>query len=271
MIKISKERLCELKNNFKDSRVAVIGDMMLDCYFWGDVKRISPEAPVPVVEIDSEFYRFGGAANCAYNILKLGGYPVPIGVTGYDNHGSIFNSLFKDANIHSEGVIIDDQRPTTAKTRVIAQDQHIVRIDQERKDYISEGMQEKILGYFLKISDSLQGVILQDYNKGVLTPYLIEEIIKVCNKKNIIVTVDPKFNNFLQYKNVTLFKPNRKETEDAFGIRIKTDDDVRAAGRRLLDELKCKYVMVTLGEAGVAIFENGKTEERIPTKARKVA
>ncbi|HEX2983229.1 MAG TPA: D-glycero-beta-D-manno-heptose-7-phosphate kinase [Ignavibacteriales bacterium] len=271
MIKISKERLCELKNNFKDSRVAVIGDMMLDCYFWGDVKRISPEAPVPVVEIDSEFYRFGGAANCAYNILKLGGYPVPIGVTGYDNHGSIFNSLFKEANIPSEGLIIDDQRPTTAKTRVIAQDQHIVRIDQERKDYISEGMQEKILGYFLKISDSLQGVILQDYNKGVLTPYLIEEIIKVCNKKNIIVTVDPKFNNFLQYKNVTLFKPNRKETEDAFGIRIKTDDDVRAAGRRLLDELKCKYVMVTLGEAGVAIFENGKTEERIPTKARKVA
>jgi rfaE bifunctional protein kinase chain/domain len=271
MIRISKERLLELKNNFKNSRIAVIGDMMLDCYFWGDVKRISPEAPVPVVEIDSEFYRFGGAANCAYNISKLGGYAVPIGVVGYDNHGSIFNSLLTEADITSDGLIIDDQRPTTAKTRVIAHNQHIVRIDQESKDYVPENVQEKIYEYFVKASDTLNGVILQDYNKGALTPYLIDEIIKVCNKKNIIVTVDPKFNNFLRYKNVTLFKPNRKETEDAFGIRIKTDDDVRAAGKKLLEELGCKYVMVTLGEAGVAIFENGKPEERIPTKARKVA
>jgi len=133
MIKISEKRLLELKNKFKGKRIAVIGDMMLDIYFWGDVKRISPEAPVPVVEVENEFFRFGGAANCALNIASLGGKPEPVGIIGYDNFGTIFSSLLSESRICSKGIIIDEARPTTAKTRVIAGDQHVVRIDKESK------------------------------------------------------------------------------------------------------------------------------------------
>ena len=196
MLQISKNELEKIKNNFSGKRIAVVGDMMLDCYFWGDVKRISPEAPVPVVEVDNEFYRFGGAANCAYNIIKLGGVPFPIGVIGNDNDGREFNSLMSEAEINSEGIIIDEQRPTTAKTRVIADNHHIVRIDRETKQNISEETENKIIDYFKSKSESLDAVILQDYNKGVLTKKVIKEIIEIANSKNIIITVDPKFDNF---------------------------------------------------------------------------
>ena len=137
MVDISNKRLNDLKKGFDGKRIAVIGDMMLDGYFWGDVKRISPEAPVPVLEVEDEFFRFGGAANVAYNILTLGGIPVPVGVIGNDTYGSIFSSLIKEKNIEDDGIIIDNERPTTTKTRVIANSQHIVRIDKESKTYIN--------------------------------------------------------------------------------------------------------------------------------------
>ncbi len=270
-IKIENKRLEELKEKFKQTKIAVVGDMMLDCYFWGEVKRISPEAPVPIVEIDDEFYRFGGAANCAFNIYKLGGTAFPVGIIGYDNHGSIFNGLIEEAGIASSGIILDDSRPTTAKTRVIASNQHIVRIDQEKKNYINGEIEQKILNYVNNIINELDGLILQDYNKGVLTSSLIEKIIDLCNKNNVIITVDPKFTNFFNYKNVTVFKPNRKETEDAFGIRIKSEEEISAAGKNLLEKLNSKYVLLTLGENGIAIFGKNGEEARIPTKARKVA
>ncbi|MGE5681805.1 MAG: D-glycero-beta-D-manno-heptose-7-phosphate kinase, partial [Bacillota bacterium] len=271
MVSIKKNRLEELREGFKGKRIAIIGDMMLDCYFWGDVKRISPEAPVPVIEIDNEFYRFGGAANCALNILKLGGIPIPVGIIGYDNNGSIFTGLMEEAGISSHGIIIDDSRCTTAKTRVIAQNQHIVRIDQEKKNYIGSEIEQKLLEYIDRNIKNIDGIILQDYNKGVLTPRLIEEMINLSNRNNVIINVDPKFTNFFNYKNVTVFKPNRKETEDAFGIRIRTEEDIVNAGKRLLDRLNARYVLLTLGEQGIAIFEKGQKVRRIPTKARKVA
>jgi rfaE bifunctional protein kinase chain/domain len=271
MINIFKKRLKELKRAIKGLKIAVIGDMMLDCYFWGEVKRISPEAPVPVIEVDDEFYRFGGAANVVNNISTLGGIPIPVGVIGYDNHGSIFNSLIDEAQISAEGIFIDDQRPTTAKTRVIAVKQHIVRIDQEKKDYINTGIEKKILNFLKSYFSQLDGIILQDYNKGVLTPRIIKEILNLSKQKNVIITVDPKFNNFFNYKEVTVFKPNRKETEEAFGIRIKSEEDIVSAGNKLLEKLNAKYVLLTLGEQGMAIFEKGKDIVKIPTKARKVA
>ncbi len=271
MISISHKRLNDLKKNFDGLKIAVVGDMMLDCYFWGDVKRISPEAPVQVVEIENEFYRFGGAANVALNILKLGGIPVPVGVIGYDNYGTIFTSLINETRISAEGIIVDESRPTTAKTRVIAQNQHVVRIDKESKQYLDKKTQQKLFSYLEKIAGGLDGIILQDYNKGVMTPSLIEKIIELANKNNVLVTVDPKFNNFFHYKNVTVFKPNRKEAEDVLGIKIKSDEDITAAGEKLLERLNAKYILLTLGESGIAVFEKGKKEKRMPTKARKVA
>jgi D-glycero-beta-D-manno-heptose-7-phosphate kinase len=271
MVNLSIKRLAELKKNFNGLKIAVIGDMMLDCYFWGEVRRISPEAPVPVVEVGDEFYRFGGAANVALNILKLGGVPIPIGVIGYDNDGTIFTSLLTENNIEAEGLIVDETRPTTSKTRVIAHDQHVVRIDKENKEYLNQNIQEKLLGYFKQNIKSFDGLILQDYNKGVLSPFLIEEIILVANKNNLLITVDPKFNNFFNYKNVTVFKPNRKEAEDILGMKIKNDNDIITAADKILENLNAKYVLLTLGEGGIAVYEKNKSLKRMPTKARKVA
>lgn len=271
MIKISRQRLETLKKNFSGKRIAIVGDLMLDCYFWGDVKRISPEAPVPVIEVENEFFRFGGAANVALNILKLGGVAYPIGVIGYDNDGSIFRALINENKICMDGLIVDDKRHTTTKTRVIARQQHVVRIDKESKDYISEPIQKKILDYIKDNIKELDGLILQDYNKGVLTPLLIKSIIELAVSNNKLITVDPKFSNFFGYQNVTVFKPNRKETEDALGIRIRTKKDVSVAGEKLLEKLNAKYVLLTLGEEGIAIFEKGKPEKSMPTIARKVS
>ncbi len=271
MVSFTESELTELKERFKDLKIAVVGDMMLDGYFWGDVKRISPEAPVPVVEVENEFFRFGGAANVALNILKLSGQPVPVGVIGYDNYGTIFSSLLEEQGISSEGIIIDEDRPTTTKTRVIADSQHVVRIDKESKEYLSQEIETKIYNFLEKNIKQLNGIILQDYNKGVLTPGLIKQIIELAGKHKVLITVDPKFNNFFEYKNVTVFKPNRKEAEDVLGMKIKSDEDINNVGRKLFERLNAKYILLTLGEGGVAIFEGGKEGKRMATKARKVA
>ena len=240
--KVSTKRLLELKKNLKGKRIAVIGDMMLDIYFWGDVKRISPEAPVPVLEVENELYRFGGAANCALNITTLSGIAEPVGVIGYDSYGTVFNSLLNEQKINRNGIIEDDSRPTTTKTRVIADSQHIVRIDKENKEVLNKNIQNKIFEYVSSIIKNLDGIILQDYNKGVLSSSLIKQLIKLANKNGVIITVDPKFNNFFEYKNVTVFKPNRKEAEDVLGVRIKTDKDISFAGNELLKKLNAKNV-----------------------------
>ncbi len=271
MKELNKKELKQLKKNFSNKKIAIVGDMMLDVYFRGDVKRISPEAPVPVIEVESEFFRFGGAANCALNIQSLGGIPIPIGVIGYDNNGSVFTSLLEAHKLDQSGILIDDERPTTTKTRVISESQHIVRIDKEMKNYINNKIQKKILDFIKSIIKTLDGIILQDYNKGVLTPNLIKEIISLANKNNVLITVDPKFNNFFLYKNVTVFKPNRKEAEDILGMKIKRNEDISLAGKILLNKLKAKNLLITLGEDGVAVFQKNAQEKRLPTKARKVA
>jgi len=271
MVELTRKRLNTLKNNFEGRKIAVIGDMMLDGYFWGDVKRVSPEAPVPILEVEEEFFRFGGAANVALNITKLGGTAIPIGVIGYDNYGTIFSSLMKDLNIEDSGIFVDDGRPTTTKTRVIANNQHVVRIDKESKLYLNAKIEAKISNYISSIISGIDGIILQDYNKGVLTPSLIKNIISLANNKNVLVTVDPKFDNFFEYKNVTVFKPNKKEAESVLGVKISSDADISSAGKKLLEILKAKYILLTLGEKGIAVFENGKSERKMPTKAIKVA
>lgn len=261
----------KLKDKFYGKKIAVIGDMMLDCYFWGSVSRISPEAPVPIVEIDNEFFRFGGAANVALNILKLGGIPLPIGVIGNDNDGEIFKNLLKDSGINSEGIIIDNKRPTTAKSRVIADGQHVVRIDKESKEYLNHEISQKLSDFLKNNLDEIDAIILQDYNKGVLSFELIKESIEIAKSQNKFVTVDPKFNNFFNFTDVTVFKPNRKETEDALGIKIKTEEEIKSASEKLIDKLNCEFLLLTLGEKGLAISDKKNNYWRIPTKARKVA
>lgn len=271
MISLSENRIKELEKNFSGKKIAVIGDMMLDGYFWGEVKRISPEAPVPVLEVEEEFFRFGGAANVALNISTLGGVPVPVGIIGYDNYGTIFTSLLNEFKIIDDGIFIDESRPTTTKTRVIADNQHVVRIDKESKDYITESTKKRLFKFIENQINELDGIILQDYNKGVLTESLIKDVIDLANKNKKLITVDPKFENFYSYKHATVFKPNRKEMEAKLGAKIVTVEEISIAGKKIMEQLKAKYLLLTLGEEGIAIFENGKPVERMETKARKVA
>lgn len=271
MVQIEKNKLDTIKKGFYGKKVAIIGDLMLDGYFWGNVHRVSPEAPVPVVEIDDEFFRFGGAANVALNILKLGGIPFPIGITGNDSNGNIFKNLLKENKISDKGIIVSPHRPTTTKTRVIANNQHVVRIDKENKLPVDRETEERIIDTIKSNIKDFDALILEDYNKGVLTENVITTAVELAKEYNKVITVDPKFLNFFSFKGVTVFKPNRKETEDALGMRLHSEADIEKAGVLLLEKLNARYALITLGEGGMALFEKGRPHAKIATKARKVA
>ncbi len=271
MITLTKQRLQSLFDGFAGKRIAVVGDLMMDRYYWGSVGRISPEAPVPVVEVESESTRLGGAANVANNIAALGGVPIMVGVIGSDLTGKEFMKIIEGNGFPTSGIVIDSSRPTTVKTRVIAHHQHVVRIDQETKQNISSEIQVKILKTLSESMKTLDGIILEDYNKGVLVPHLIHEVTEAARKHEKTVSVDPKFNNFFAYKNVTVFKPNRKETEEALGCKLAEWDDIDKAGKEMLHVLDAENVLLTLGEQGMALFEKGDKVTHLPTRAIKVA
>jgi len=271
MVTIPEDRLTEVFNRFAGKRIAVVGDLMVDRYYWGSVTRISPEAPVPVVDVGSHSNRLGGAANVANNIASLGGKPLLVGVIGTDETGTLLRSLVKESGFDDRGLIADRTRPTTTKTRVIAHNQHVVRFDHEAKEDISSEIQEAIHRLLAKELGSISAIILEDYNKGAITSELIPRVIAAARERNIPVTVDPKSNNFFEYRNVTVFKPNRKETEEALGTKLTDRARIESAGRDLLNRLSAENVLLTLGERGMSLFErNGKTTH-VPTKARHVA
>lgn len=273
-MKVTKKRLQKILENAKNNRIAVIGDVMLDKYVYGTISRISPEAPVPVVEIEKTEYKLGGAANVANNIKALDAEPVLIGVIGNDYDSKYFLEVMKSLNLITNGIFKESGRPTTSKTRVIAHSQHVLRVDSEVKYDISEQTELKIYNFYKKNIKQFEAVIFQDYNKGVLKKELINKILNLSKKNNIPVYVDPKFQNFFEYKNVTVFKPNRKETADILAMKIDGDESVKAAGKILLERLECEYLVLTRGEKGMMLFdkENDKTVVlNIPTKARKVA
>jgi rfaE bifunctional protein kinase chain/domain len=244
---------------------------MLDRYIWGSVSRISPEAPVPVVDVEQEQIRLGGAANVAQNIKSLGGKPILVGVIGDDNSGKQLFDLTHEQNFTIDGIVVDHSRPTTVKTRVIAHNQHVVRIDREQKSDISSTVQHKLLDVIRKNINSIDGIIIEDYNKGVVVKEFISEIITLASASNKIITVDPKFNNFFEYRGVTVIKPNRKEAEEAMGVRLKSEDDIIQTGKALLDRLHAKNILLTLGEQGMTLFESNGQISSMPTKALNVA
>ncbi|MBI2428094.1 MAG: D-glycero-beta-D-manno-heptose-7-phosphate kinase [Ignavibacteriales bacterium] len=268
---ISKQRIEQLFSGISGKRIAVIGDVMIDRYIWGNVSRISPEAPVPVVEVESESTRLGGAANVAHNIASLGAQTLLIGVAGDDASGREMIKILAEQHAASTGIIIDPTRPTTVKTRVIAHSQHVVRIDSEEKKDVDISIQKKIVAVLQNSIDAIDGIIIEDYNKGVIVKDLIYAAIDLARKHNKVITVDPKFNNFFEYKNVSVFKPNIKETEEALGKKLRTEEDVLAAGRSLLEKLNVENVLVTRSEKGMNLFEKNGSVTHIPTRARDVA
>ena len=271
MTKFSQSRLRKLFDDLNALRIAVVGDLMLDSYMWGSVQRISPEAPVPVVEVTSETVKLGGAANVANNIVNLGASALPLGVVGDDFSGGQIRDLFASLGVDVNGVITDPARPTTIKTRIIAHDQHVVRADVESKADLSAEVEDKLLDFFKKSVSRIIGVILQDYNKGVLTPRLIREIIEISREHGIFVAVDPKFNNFFDFVGVDLFKPNTRETEQVLGIKIQSEQDLWDAAKTLFERINCRQIMITRGEKGMTLFSGPDAEPYyVPTRAKKI-
>lgn len=268
MIEFNRNRLSGLFKAFPNSRIAVLGDLMLDHYVWGSVSRISPEAPVPVVRVEKETHRLGGAANVALNVKELGAQVIPVGLVGDDMAGQQLKALFEDHGLSNGGLIVDQNRSTTFKTRVMAHHQHVVRTDFENSDPIDSAIESRVIKTLEQIHDTVDGLIFQDYNKGLLTQSLIQKAIALFQDK--LTFVDPKFNHFFDYRNVTLFKPNRKETADKLGLTLESEENLHKAGMVLLDRLCCEAVLITLGESGMILFEKGRPEMQVPTKAVKV-
>jgi len=266
----SEQQINTLLERFPGKRIAVVGDLMLDRYYWGAVRRVSPEAPVPVVEVESESVRLGGAANVANNIRSLGGVPVVVGIVGDDHIGTVLRDLVRNAGFDGSGLMVDATRPTTVKTRVIAQGQHVVRIDNESKAPCSPQLRHQLVESMRRQISTLDGIIIEDYNKGVVSKEMIEEVISLARQHKKIITVDPKFDNFLEYKQVTVFKPNRREAEEVLGGRLRTGEDVERAGKRLLELLGAENVLLTRGEDGMSLFEANGKSLHLPSAATNV-
>ena len=263
-------RLKHVISKFDQAKVLVVGDLILDEFIWGNVSRISPEAPVPVVWVDSENFMPGGASNVANNIRSLGGEVYLAGVVGDDSRGEVLQSLLRKKGVHTEGIFVDKHRPTTQKTRVIAHHQQVVRIDREQLKPIPEPVMKQILSYVHDRVGTLDAVIIEDYGKGVIVPKLVQSIVKLAKKQEKIISVDPKETHFSYYRGVTTLTPNHHEAASAVGFKIKDDISLEKAGRVMLKRLKCKSVLITLGENGMAIFEDGKPMVKIPTVAQEV-
>lgn len=263
----------EIISKFEGMRVLVIGDVMIDAYLMGQVDRISPEAPVPVVAVKSKESRLGGAANVAMNLVALGAKPILCSVIGEDAEGKELLSILEKEKIGIEGIIRSKERITTVKTRVIAQQHQMLRIDQEMSNPISEYdsflLAKRIINDLLPACDV---IVFEDYDKGVITSSLIKQIVAEAHKRNIKIAVDPKKRNFNEYIGVDLFKPNLKELKEGYQSDLDPSDKVTFEKGILafMQKMQIKNIMVTLSERGVMI-SNGKKFDYIPAHIRKIA
>lgn len=268
------ENFQELFKKFSSVKVGVIGDVMLDTYMWGDVDRISPEAPVPIVSLKNKDHRIGGAGNVALNIQSLGAKAFVLSVTGDDDEAEKLSSLFTFQNINCSYCIRSKERITTNKTRVISRSQHMMRLDAEiTKDLCNED-QEKLIELFEQFVEKEKPdvVILEDYNKGVLTEATIQVVISICKKAGILTAVDPKRKNFLEYKGVDIFKPNLKEVKEALNllftdVNLKLLQDIHSELNHLLHH---NISFITLSEKGV-FYQQDNTSAIISSHLRNIA
>jgi rfaE bifunctional protein kinase chain/domain len=262
----------DIISQFKDKRVLIIGDVMLDSYIIGKVDRVSPEAPVPIVNIESKEDRLGGAANVALNIKALGAIPILISAIGDDKDGTTFLKIIKNNGIENTGIFKSKQRVTTTKTRVLGNKHQLLRLDSENTHDLDSADQKTLLSIVKSQIKNCDVVILQDYNKGILTEKNIPLIIDIARKAKKPITVDPKKKNFLAYKGVTLFKPNLKEIKEGLNTdkNLKNKSQLIEAVIELNSILENQLTMVTLSEDGVMITDHS-TYEFIPAHIRNIS
>lgn len=264
----------QLFANFNRMKVAVVGDIMLDTYWWGNVDRISPEAPVPVVVLEKKELRIGGAGNVALNTVALGAATVLFSVIGNDADGKSLLSLLERNNIQTSNIVLSNERVTTNKTRIISRNQHMMRLDAEMTKDINQSEQLLLLQSFKHFVDAERPsvVIFEDYNKGVLTEEVNQKMISICQENNIVTTADPKRKNFFSYKGVSIFKPNLKEVKDALNVLL---DDVsesflRDVHLQLANRLQHGISLITLSEKGI-FYQCKDTAKVLPTHVRSIA
>ncbi len=264
------KEVSKVLKNFTQKNILVLGDIMLDHYIWGRVERISPEAPVPVLDMQREEFRLGGAANVAMNLKALGANVHLCGVIGDDVAGSQVSSLLLKQGILSEAVVIDKKRFTTKKTRIGAVTQQIIRIDFEDRIDISAKLEKQIIKAINRLIPAMDAIIIEDYNKGLLTQTVIEETIKIAKKHKKLIAVDPKQKNFFMYKNVDVFKPNYAEMQKNLGLIFETEAEFDKQARLLKEKIKCNNLVITRGEKGLYVYTDGNKVHHIPTFAREV-
>ena len=268
------ENFGQLFQDFRAIKVGVIGDVMLDTYIWGEVERISPEAPVPVVSLHHREQRIGGAGNVALNLQSMGAQAFVLSVTGADDDANCLQKLFTEKGISTVYAFESDQRITTNKTRIISRNQQMLRLDAEITADLSAAEQEKLLQTFTTFvqQEKPQVVILEDYNKGVLTQHIIERVIAVCRENGVLTAVDPKRKNFFAYKGVDIFKPNLKEVREALNILAMEVEmpDLEKIHRELKAVLQHRISFITLSEKGV-FYQDKQEAAIIPSHFRNIA
>jgi len=257
-----------LISRFPALKLLVLGDFMLDHFIWGRVDRISPEAPVPVVDMDKETFSLGGAGNVINNLKAMGAQVVPVGVIGEDWAGQRITELLQDQNIPSH-LLLKGSRPSTLKTRVMAHQQQIVRIDREDRALLPAELEKAVTQAFLDLLPIVDGVVISDYSKGTITPTLLASILPVARKQGKLVCLDPKVRYFSSYTPVSLITPNQAEASTVLGYPIVTQEDLEEAGRRILKLIDCKALLITRGEKGMALFHDGQMT-LVPARAREV-
>jgi rfaE bifunctional protein kinase chain/domain len=260
----------ELIERFSKVKVLIVGDVMLDRYWWGSVSRISPEAPVPVVRLERESIAAGGAANVAANVVGLGAETFLVGIVGDDSEAKDLAEILENSNISPDYLISLSNRQTSVKTRIIAHSQQVVRLDQENTSAISEIEAENIFEKIEKVFNKSDIVIISDYAKGFLVENLLSRLITKCNVERKKILVDPKGKDYTKYKGATLLTPNQKEATDACGLEESEKNAVERAGKILLENISTESVLITQGEKGMTLFQNDDEIHRFDALARKV-
>lgn len=260
----------KLFDKFADVRVLIVGDVMLDQYWWGSVERISPEAPVPVVNLKRKTLVPGGAANVAANVAGLGAEAYLVGITGTDQEGENLPKILAEMNISGEFLIKNTDRTTTVKTRIIAQNQQIARIDQEEICSLSIDTEEIIMEKIASLMDKTDAVIISDYAKGMISENIAMRLITIAKSADKIVIVDPKGENYKKYENATILTPNKKEIYEATGLDTESSESLEEAGSFLLESLKLEGLLITRGEKGMTLFQKGRKSRNLHASARKV-
>jgi D-glycero-beta-D-manno-heptose-7-phosphate kinase len=274
---MTPDQLRDILKRFTQQKIVVVGDVMLDHFLWGKVSRISPEAPVPVVEITRESYFPGGAANVARNLRALGAAARIVGVLGADDAGQKLRNALDEQGIPTDGLIVDATRPTTLKTRIVAHNQQVVRFDHESNGAITSSLQDKLLRHFFGVLPEVNAVIFEDYAKGLFTQDLVSQMLERSRSAGIVTAADPNPRRMLDYREITTITPNRHEAFAAAGVPYTepTDDDVVdealiSVGDILLKKWKPENLLITLGEHGMCLFQSGRKAHYIPTVAQEV-